>query len=101
MTNGSSWPDAPIDQSRLNGRCLDIAAIFGVRVTGSRESTAADVRRGSDSVSSLRLALQRDYLRALCQGVDHVRPLLHQLAPLRQVLSPVVCAPDFVALAMR
>ena len=31
-----SWPNAPADQPRLNGRYLDIAAIFGVHVTGSR-----------------------------------------------------------------
>ena len=41
-SNVRFWPNAPIDQPRLNGRCLDIAAVFGVHVTGSRGSTPVD-----------------------------------------------------------
>ena len=34
------WPDAPIDQTRLNGRCRDVAAIFDVHLTSSWRSIA-------------------------------------------------------------
>jgi hypothetical protein len=36
------WPNAPIDQPRLNGWSLGVAAILGVPVTGNRGATPVD-----------------------------------------------------------
>jgi hypothetical protein len=35
MASGRFWPNVPIDEPRLNGRCHSIAATRGVNFTGS------------------------------------------------------------------